>query len=123
MAQPRIGQTVVVDVPATTANIGPGFDCLGAALDLNNRFTMRRIEGDGERFELIIEGQEGSISVAAPRTWCTAPHSASGKQLERSLLRSKPGCGWQFRPPVASGAVPQPSLPGWWEPMPWSENR
>ena len=35
MAQPRIGQTVVVDVPATTANIGPGFDCLGAALDLN----------------------------------------------------------------------------------------
>ncbi|MDC0310096.1 homoserine kinase, partial [Synechococcus sp. AH-551-J03] len=60
MAQPRIGQTVVVDVPATTANIGPGFDCLGAALDLNNRFTMRRIDGDGERFELIIEGQEGS---------------------------------------------------------------
>ena len=36
MAQPRIGQKVVVDVPATTANLGPGFDCLGAALDLNN---------------------------------------------------------------------------------------
>ena len=31
MAQPRIGQKVVVDVPAT-AN-PPGFDCLGAALD------------------------------------------------------------------------------------------
>ena len=44
MAQPRIGQKVVVDVPATTANLGPGFDCLGAALDLNNRFAMRRIE-------------------------------------------------------------------------------
>ena len=60
MAQPRIGQRVVVDVPATTANLGPGFDCLGAALDLNNRFAMRRIEGGGERFELIIEGSEGS---------------------------------------------------------------
>ena len=44
MAQPRIGQKVVVDVPAATANLGPGFDCLGAALDLNNRFAMSRIE-------------------------------------------------------------------------------
>ena len=81
MAQPRIGQTVVVDVPATTANIGPGFDCLGAALDLNNRFKMRRIEGHGERFELIIEGQEGShlrggaenlVYRAAQRVWKAA---------------------------------------------------
>ena len=81
MVQPRIGQTVVVDVPATTANIGPGFDCLGAALDLNNRFSMRRIEGNGERFELIIEGQEGShlrggpenlVYRAAQRVWKAA---------------------------------------------------
>ena len=66
MAQPRIGQKVVVDVPATTANLGPGFDCLGAALDLNNRFAMRRIEGSGERFELIIEGTEGSHLRGGP---------------------------------------------------------
>ena len=78
MSQPRIGQKVVVDVPATTANLGPGFDCLGAALDLNNRFAMRRIEGSGERFELIIEGTEGShlrggpdnlVYRAAQRVW------------------------------------------------------
>ena len=81
MAQPRIGQKVVVDVPATTANLGPGFDCLGAALDLNNRFEMRRIEGGGERFELIIEGTEGShlrggpenlVYRAAQRVWKAA---------------------------------------------------
>ncbi|MEN9216690.1 MAG: homoserine kinase [Gloeomargarita sp. HHBFW_bins_162] len=29
---------VTVWVPATTANLGPGFDCLGAALDFGNRF-------------------------------------------------------------------------------------
>ena len=29
-----------VSVPATTANIGPGFDCLGAALTRYNRFTF-----------------------------------------------------------------------------------
>jgi homoserine kinase len=81
MAQPRIGQRVVVDVPATTANLGPGFDCLGAAFDLNNRFAMRRIEGGGERFELIIEGSEGShlrggpenlVYRAAQRVWKAA---------------------------------------------------
>ena len=81
MSQPRIGQKVVVDVPATTANLGPGFDCLGAALDLNNRFAMRRIEGNGERFELIIEGSEGShlrggpdnlVYRAAQRVWKAA---------------------------------------------------
>ena len=81
MAQPRIGQKVIVDVPSTTANLGPGFDCLGAALDLNNRFEMTRIEGNGERFELIMEGEEGShlrggpenlVYRAAQRVWKAA---------------------------------------------------
>tara|TARA_B100000029_G_scaffold500274_1_gene571769 strand:+ start:141 stop:1088 length:948 start_codon:yes stop_codon:yes gene_type:complete len=81
MAQPRIGQKVIVDVPSTTANLGPGFDCLGAAVDLNNRFTITRIEGSGERFELIMEGNEGShlrggpenlVYRAAQRVWKAA---------------------------------------------------
>ena len=92
--QPRIGQSVVVDVPATSANIGPGFDCLGAALDLNNRFTMRRIEGDGERFELIIEGQEGShlrggpdnlVYRAAQRVWKAAGEEPVGLEARVRL--------------------------------------
>lgn len=29
-------------VPATSANLGPGFDCLGVALDLHNRVTLQR---------------------------------------------------------------------------------
>ncbi len=81
MVQPRIGQKVIVDVPSTTANLGPGFDCLGAALDLSNKFVMRRIEGNGEKFELIIEGSEGShlrggpdnlVYRAAQRVWKAA---------------------------------------------------
>jgi homoserine kinase len=66
MARPQIGQGVVVDVPATTANLGPGFDCLGAAVDLNNRFELRCLEGGGERFDLIIEGSEGSHLRGGP---------------------------------------------------------
>ena len=42
---------VKVTVPATTANIGPGFDTLGLALNLYNEFTFEKIEKG-----LIIEG-------------------------------------------------------------------
>ena len=34
-------QRITVRVPATTANLGPGFDCLALALDLWNRVTFR----------------------------------------------------------------------------------
>jgi homoserine kinase len=34
--------SITVCVPATTANIGPGFDCLGAALSLYNEFRFTR---------------------------------------------------------------------------------
>lgn len=42
-----------IRVPATSANIGPGFDCLGIALNLYNYFYIEEIE-DG----LIIQGCE-----------------------------------------------------------------
>ncbi|MEN9226764.1 MAG: homoserine kinase [Thermostichus sp. HHBFW_bins_43] len=38
-----VREQVQVIVPATTANLGPGFDCIGAALDLYNRFRFREI--------------------------------------------------------------------------------
>ncbi len=34
--------TVTVEVPATTSNLGPGYDCLGIALGLSNRVTVSR---------------------------------------------------------------------------------
>lgn len=46
---------VTIRVPATTANLGPGFDCLGAALSLYARFT----------FDLQPEGL--AITGAPPR--------------------------------------------------------
>jgi homoserine kinase len=39
---------VRVRAPATTANIGPGFDCAGAALDLWNELELRRTNGSGD---------------------------------------------------------------------------
>ena len=34
--------SVTIQVPATSANLGPGYDCLGVALQLYNRVTVRR---------------------------------------------------------------------------------
>jgi homoserine kinase len=36
--------SVTISVPATTANLGPGFDCIGAALTLYNEFTFTRLD-------------------------------------------------------------------------------
>ena len=109
MAQPRIGQKVVVDVPATTANLGPGFDCLGAALDLNNRFAMRRIEGGGERFELIIEGSEGSHLRGGPETSSTALPNGCGKRLAWNPLPLRHGYVLPCHRHGGWAAVPRPS--------------
>ncbi|NDJ16518.1 homoserine kinase [Myxacorys almedinensis] len=51
--------TVTVTVPATTANIGPGFDCLGAALSLYNQFAFSLL-ADGEALQITVRGAEAS---------------------------------------------------------------
>lgn len=47
---------VKVTVPATTANIGPGFDCLGAALTLYNQFQFSTLAADSEPLEITVTG-------------------------------------------------------------------
>ena len=38
--------SVNVKAPATTANLGPGYDCLGMALDLWNELEIRLLESE-----------------------------------------------------------------------------
>jgi homoserine kinase len=45
--------TVHVRVPATTANLGPGFDCMGMAVDLWNELIVTK----SDKFEMTIEGK------------------------------------------------------------------
>ena len=35
-----------IKTPATSANVGPGFDCLGLALELNNVFQVELSDKD-----------------------------------------------------------------------------
>jgi homoserine kinase len=48
---------IFVTVPATTANLGPGFDCLGLALGLYNHVTGRTTDGG---LEVTIAGEGGA---------------------------------------------------------------
>ncbi len=54
--------SVTVRVPATTANLGPGFDTLGVALKLHNHISIR--ETDGLTIERV-DGQKGSAVANA----------------------------------------------------------
>ncbi|GMA62260.1 homoserine kinase [Alicyclobacillus fastidiosus] len=65
---------LTVRVPATSANLGPGFDCLGLALDLFNSFTLVldepfRIEVTGESAERLPRGEENVVVQAMRRVF------------------------------------------------------
>jgi homoserine kinase len=56
-----LGPTHLVTVPASTANLGAGFDCLALALELRNRIEVTD-SGEGSGLALSVEG-EGAQSV------------------------------------------------------------
>lgn len=59
-------------VPATTANLGPGFDCLGLALTLYNSIVVR----PADTLQLTVQGQ-GADALAADENnlvWRAACH-------------------------------------------------
>jgi len=57
------GRTATVEVPATSANLGPGFDCLGLALDWRDRVTVTTTGPESEAGVVVeIEG-EGSATL------------------------------------------------------------
>jgi homoserine kinase len=49
---------VELQVPASTSNLGPGFDAIGLALSLHNEFLFERLESG---LEIIIEGEGNNI--------------------------------------------------------------
>jgi homoserine kinase len=60
-------QQVTVRVPASTSNLGPGFDCLGVALSLYNHITVSRGKGGAV---------SGMVRDAARKFFATTPCKA-----------------------------------------------
>jgi len=72
---------VTVRVPATTANLGPGFDCAGLALDIWNEVTVERaatfsLEIEGEGAEKLPRTRGNLVCVGLERAF-----SAIGKEV------------------------------------------
>jgi len=55
-----VGSSVVVEVPATSANLGPGFDCFGLAFDWRESVELAVIE---RGFQVEVTG-EGAAELA-----------------------------------------------------------
>ena len=50
---------ICIRIPASTSNLGPGFDCLGMALGLYNRITAQEIDSD--RVEISVSGEGAGV--------------------------------------------------------------
>lgn len=96
--EPALGQPasirrnkVVVRVPATSANMGPGFDTLGMAVDIWNEISVER----AERFSIETEGEgAGLIPIEV------GPQGESKHLVLRSLRRAFEYAGEVPMPPV-----------------------
>jgi homoserine kinase len=51
-------QPIQVQVPATSANLGPGFDCLGLALKMNDRYMAQVMDEPGVDVDVTGEGAD-----------------------------------------------------------------
>lgn len=61
------GRRVIVDVPATSANLGAGYDCVGLALALTNRIELEVRGWSRGAIELTVDG-EGVGELPEDRT-------------------------------------------------------
>jgi homoserine kinase len=98
------GRWVAVEVPATSANLGAGYDCLAVALEVVDRIEVECLARPGAGVEVAIEGEgAGELPDDRTNTFVVA--------LERGLaeVRGTPAepLGWRIqmrnRIPLARG--------------------
>jgi homoserine kinase len=92
-------ETCTVRVPATTANLGPGFDCLGLALDLWNE-TRFAASGDG-----IVVNVTGRGTETLPKDETNLVAQAALRVYEEAGVPAPAGLtiDCEVRVPLASG--------------------
>ncbi|NOH02450.1 MAG: homoserine kinase [Chloroflexi bacterium] len=80
---------IKIRVPATSANLGPGFDCMGLALDVWNEITFEPAEKTtyhvtGEGAEKFNKGSRNLLTKAF-----AALHEACGRPLTGASIRAR----------------------------------
>jgi homoserine kinase len=75
---------IKIRVPATSANLGPGFDCLGIALNLYNTFTFEEIDkgiefvGCSEKFK----NEDNLVYISMKKCFEKIGYTPSGIRIE-----------------------------------------
>lgn len=91
-------ESVTVSVPATSANLGPGFDALGLALNLHNTIKLSRaekgiiVEVQGEGAGWLPRNETNTIVKAAQRIFDQVGERPAGLRFSLSN-RVPPGSG------------------------------
>jgi len=87
------GRRVTVEVPASSANLGAGYDCLGVALGLTNRIEVEVRGWSRGEIDLAVDG-EGAGELAADRTnRCVQGIEAALHEVRGEL---PDGVGWRI---------------------------
>ena len=93
--------SVAVLTPATSANLGPGFDTLGLALQLYNRFDVELVEGDPWTPRIEVQGVLGDQLSTRPDNLFFQAFALLFQRMQADLPAVKirmsiavpPGCG------------------------------
>jgi homoserine kinase len=62
-------QKVIVRIPASTSNLGPGYDCLGVALKLYNFITVARAQDRQSHLDMVDEAARLFFKLARVRSF------------------------------------------------------
>jgi homoserine kinase len=87
------GRRVTIEVPASSANLGAGYDCLGVALGLFNRVEVEVRGWSRGEIELSVDG-EGVGELAADRTNRTVLGIEAALREVRGEIPD--GVGWRI---------------------------
>ncbi len=90
--QSLIGRRVVVEVPATIANLGAGYDCLGLAIDLALHVSIEATRDRARSVELDVRG-EGAGELPADAS--NRLIQALGAGLLDAGFEDLDGLGWK----------------------------
>ncbi|HXD27640.1 MAG TPA: homoserine kinase [Arthrobacter sp.] len=114
------GQSVTVVVPATTANLGPGYDCLGLALGLHDTLTVTTTADAGVHVDIEGEGAgclptDGNHLVARTilARWASAGAAPAGLRLHaHNVIPHGRGLGSSAAAIVSALTAADALLPG-----------
>lgn len=84
-----MSRMIKIRVPATSANLGPGFDCLGLALDIWNEVSFEssdslKYRAMGEGAERLNKGNRNLLTKAYAKVFEVCGHGMNGVRISAS---------------------------------------